>query len=139
MGAALLVAVHRKQRPGPDTIVALVNGRLKTVLQMPGEAIHFPVYSPEGYLLFERETTGWGIWAVRFSIDRLATEGTPFPVVPGGSFPTLATDGTLAFVRGWPVSSELVSVDHTGSIAPVGGLQAPLGMASGPVDGAVAG
>jgi serine/threonine protein kinase len=132
-GRGLLVAVHRKQRPGPDTIVALVNGRLKTVLQMPGEAIHFPVYSPEGYLLFERETTGWGIWAVRFSIDRLATEGTPFLVVPGGSHPTLATDGTLAFVRGWPVSSELVSVDNTGSIAPVGGLQAPLGMASGPV------
>jgi dipeptidyl aminopeptidase/acylaminoacyl peptidase len=132
-GRGLLVAVHRKARPSPDTIVAVLKDRVQTVLQMPGEAIHFPVYSPEGYLLFERETTSWGIWAVRFSLDRLATEGTPFLVVPGGSRPTLARDGTLAFVRGWPVSSDLVSIDRRGSIEALGGLKAPLGLASGPV------
>ncbi len=130
-GRGLLVAVHRSQ--GPDTIAALVNGKRAAVLQLPGEAVHSAVYSPGGYLLFERETTIPGIWAVRFAIDRLATEGAPFLLVPGGSSPTLASDGTLAFVRGGRPPSQLVWVDRKGSIEPIGDLQGQLGQGSGPV------
>jgi eukaryotic-like serine/threonine-protein kinase len=123
-GRGLLVAVHRSQ--GSDTIAALVNGRRQTVLQLPGEAISFPVYSLAGYLLFERETTNRGIWAVRFSIDRLATEGTPFLLIAGGSSPTLGSDGTLAFVRNWPAPTQLVWIDRKGSIEPIAALQGQL-------------
>jgi predicted Ser/Thr protein kinase/WD40 repeat protein len=130
-GRGLLVAVHRSQ--GSDTIDALVNGRRQTVLQLPGEIIQAPIYSPAGYLLFERETTSRGIWAVRFSIDRLATGGAPFLLVAGGSSPTLGSDGTLAFVRGGALPSQLVWIDRKGSIEPIGELNGQLGQGSGPV------
>jgi DNA-binding winged helix-turn-helix (wHTH) protein/WD40 repeat protein len=130
-GRGFLLTIHRLK--GLDTIAALVSGKRTTVLQLPGEAVHSAVYSPDGYLLFERETTIPGIWAVRFAIDRLATDGAPFLVVPGGSSPTLASDGTLAFVRRWPQRSELVWVDRNGSIEPIGDLHGQLGLGSGPV------
>ena len=130
-GRGLLLAVHRSQ--GSDTIAALVNGRRHIVLQLPGETIESPVYSPAGYILFERHTTTYGIWAVQFSIDRLATEGAPFLVVPGGSGPTVGSDGTLAFVRGWPPTSQLVWIDQKGSIEPIGELHGQIGQGSGPV------
>lgn len=130
-GRGLLVAIHRSE--GSDTVAAVVNGRRHTVLQLPGEAIHSPVYSADGYLLFERATTIPGIWAVRFALDRLATEGAPFLVVPGGWSPAIGANGTLAFVRGWPVGSQLVSIDRAGAIEPIGELHGSLGQGSGHV------
>jgi eukaryotic-like serine/threonine-protein kinase len=130
-GRGFLVAVHRSQ--GSDTIAAFVNGRRQTVLQLPGETIQAPVYSAPGYLLFVRETTSRGIWAIRFSIDRLATEGAPFPVVPGAVNPTIGSDGTLAFVRGWAPRSQLVWIDRTGATEPIAKLDGQLGQGSGPV------
>ena len=130
-GRGFLLGIHRLK--GPDTIAALVSGKRTTVLQLPGEAVHSAVYSPGGYLLFERETTIPGIWAVRFAIDRLATDGAPFLVVPGASSPTLASDGTLAFVRRWPGASQLVRVDRKGSLEPIGDLHGQVGGGSEPV------
>ena len=130
-GRGFLLGIHRLK--GPDTIAALVSGKRTTVLQLPGEAVHSAVYSPGGYLLFERETTIPGIWAVRFAIDRLATDGAPFLVVPGAKIPTLASDGTLAFVRRWPGASQLVRVDRKGSLEPIGDLHGQVGGGSEPV------
>jgi dipeptidyl aminopeptidase/acylaminoacyl peptidase len=132
-GRGLLVTVHRSQGSGPDTVAALVDGQRKTVLHLPGEEVPSAVYSPAGYLLFERATTIPGIWAVRFTIDRLAIDGAPFLLVAGGSSPTLASDGTLAFVRGWPLPSQLVWVDRKGSIEPIDDLQGQLSQSSGPL------
>ena len=126
-GRGLLLAVHRSQ--GSDTIAALVNGRRHDVLQLPGETIQAPVYSPPGYLLFERRTTSNGIWAIRFSLDRLATDGAPFLLVPGGVAPSIGQDGTLAFVRDWLQKAELVWIDRKGSIEPVGNLNGQVGQA----------
>jgi WD40 repeat protein len=130
LGRGLLFSVHRKE--GSDTIAALVNGRRRNVLQWPGEVILSPAYSPAGYLLFDRQTTSRGIWAVRFSIDRVATEGAPFLLVPGGSSPTLGSDGTLVFLRGSGLPSQLVWIDRKGSIEPIGELQGQFGQAEGP-------
>jgi serine/threonine-protein kinase len=63
---------------------------------------------------------------VRFSIDRLATEGTPFLLIAGGSSPTLGSDGTLAFVRNWPAPTQLVWIDRKGSIETIAALQGQL-------------
>ena len=41
--------------------------------------------------------------------------------------PTLGADGTLAFVQGWPLPSQLVSIDRKGAIEPIGDLHRPLG------------
>ena len=49
-------------------------------LRIAGESLRSPVYSSAGYLLYSRETTNPGIWAVRFSLSRLAAEGEPILV-----------------------------------------------------------
>ncbi len=130
-GGGLLVAVHRST--GSDTIAAFANGSRRTVLQLSGESIDDPVYSPTGHLLFARATTSPGIWAVRFSVDRLTTEGAPFLVAAGGWSPSIAANGTLAFVQSPPVPSQLVWIDRRGAIEPVGALHGPLGQGTGPV------
>ena len=66
-------------------IAVLAGGARRVVLQVPGETLRNPIYSQTGHLLYERETTNPGIWAVPFSLDRLETTGPPILVVPGGS------------------------------------------------------
>jgi len=72
--------------------------------------------------VYSRRTTSPGIWAVRFSLDRLETEGDPFLVVANGSYPSVAADGTLALVRGSDANSQIVSVDRQGSMQTIGAL-----------------
>jgi serine/threonine-protein kinase len=94
----LIFTVHRRNRQ-PDMIAALAGGSRKVLLEIPGESLRYPVYSPTGHLLYERETTNPGIWAVPFSLQRLETTGAPMLVVSRGRTPSLGADGTLAFVR----------------------------------------
>jgi Tol biopolymer transport system component len=63
----------------------------------------------------------------------LTTEGAPFLIAAGGWSPTVASNGTLAFVQSSTVPSQLVWVDRKGSVEPLGALQGPLGQGSGPV------
>jgi WD40 repeat protein len=83
---------------------------------MPGEGFRYPVFSPTGHLVYERETTNPGIWALPFSLSRLQPTGAPFLVVPGGSAPSVARDGTLCFVRTEESPVELVRVARRGSV-----------------------
>jgi eukaryotic-like serine/threonine-protein kinase len=117
----VLFTVHSLS--GPDKIDVFTNGTRKTLLRVAGETLRSPVYAAPGYLLYSRHTTSPGIWAVRFSLDRLETEGDPFLVVANGSYPSAAVDGTLALVRASDLPSEIVSVDRTGSLSVVGPLQ----------------
>ncbi len=117
----LIFTVHREAGP-PDTVALLAGGTRRVVLQIPGESLRWPVYSPTGHLVYERETTNPGIWAVPFSLERLETTGAPFLAVPGGLAPSVARDGTLCFVRTEESPVELVRVSRSGSIESVAAL-----------------
>ncbi|HKZ53169.1 MAG TPA: protein kinase, partial [Candidatus Acidoferrales bacterium] len=115
-GKGILFIIDRKEG-GPDTI-GVVSGRTrKVVLQLPNEYLDSPVYSPTGHLLYQRNTTNPGIWAVSFSLERLEASGEPFLVVPAASWPSLSSDGMLAYVRGTLTRrGELVWLDRNGKI-----------------------
>jgi len=114
-GRGLIFTVHRRNKPA-DLIAILSGGTRRVVLEVPGEGLRFPIYSPTGHVLYERVTTNPGIWAVPFSLDRLEATGAPFLVVPHGSSPTLASDGTLCFVRTDEAPVDVVSVSRSGAI-----------------------
>ncbi len=113
-GRGVLFVVHRSPQ-GPDTIAVLAGTERKTLLQLPGEHIWHPVYSPSGHLLFRRDAPYQGLWAVAFSPSRLEVLGKPFLVAPDARFPTVASDGTLAFARGpFETLTQLVWRDRNG-------------------------
>jgi Tol biopolymer transport system component len=95
-GEGILFVIDRSDR-GADSIGVLVRGERKTVLTLQGEALDSPVYSPTGHILYHRETTAPGVWAVRFSLERLEIIGDPFLVVAGGSWPGVTRNGTLVY------------------------------------------
>ena len=123
-GRGLLFTAHRS--PGPDTIYLFSGGKRREVLRLAGESLRHPVYSPEGYLLFEREMTIPGIWGVRFSLDSLQTEGKPLLVARGATIPSVGADGTLGMVRRSARPTELVWIDRRGSVSPIGVFSAQL-------------
>ena len=87
----------------------------KALLDQPGEATGYPLYASSGHLIYHRD--GRGIWAIPFSLDRLEVTGDAFPVAPDGTQPTVAADGTLAYVPVVPrVRSRLVRVDRSGRV-----------------------
>jgi serine/threonine-protein kinase len=95
-GRSLVFAVDHIDR-GTDTIGLLVDGRRKDILTLKGESLESPAYSPTGHILYHRETTTPGIWALPFSIDRLEPTGAPFLVAAQGSYPSVASNGTLIY------------------------------------------
>ena len=117
----LLFTVHRKGRL-PDAIELLADGERRMVLELPGESVRHPVYSKTGHIIYSRETTSPGLWAVPFSLDRLETTGPPMLVVPGALAPTLASDGTICFLRPDDTPIELVRVSRSGDVEPLGAL-----------------
>jgi eukaryotic-like serine/threonine-protein kinase len=95
-GRSLMFVVDHVSK-GPDTIGVLANGTRKNVLTIKGEVLDSPVYSPTGHILFQRETASPGIWGVPFDLSKLEATGTPFLVAAEGSFPSIATTGTLIY------------------------------------------
>jgi Tol biopolymer transport system component len=120
-GRGLIFTVH--SGGATDRIDAFVGGKRKTLLQVRGENLSWPVYAAPGYLLYARETVSPGIWGIRFSLDRVETEGDPFSVLPGAMVPSVGADGTLAVMRPSDLPSELVSIDRKGSQQLIGALQ----------------
>jgi serine/threonine protein kinase len=92
----VLFAVHRAVQ-GLDTLAIFDGKNRKTVFQLEGQRISDPVYSPSGHILFTRQLSNEGIWALPFSLDRLEATGEPFLVVPGASAAKVSADGTLVF------------------------------------------
>ena len=122
-GRGFLFTVHRKE--GLDTIGLLANGTRRVLLQLPGEGLRSPVYSPTGHIVYRRESTSPGLWAIAFSLDKLAVSGAPFPVFPGGAAPSVARDGSLALVRASDTPSEIVWVTRDGAVEKVAELPGP--------------
>ena len=121
-GRGVIYTAHRVVTGTGDTIEVFTDGARHVVLQLPGENLRRPVYSPSGHLLYQRETTTPGIWAVKFSPASLKTEGDPFLVVPGASWPSISADGTLAFVRPSAARPDLVWSDRAGVVTRIATL-----------------
>src|SRR5262249_39335511 len=111
-GGGVIFAVHHVGSQRADTIDAFVNGVHQTIFTLKGESMRRPVYSPTGHLVYQRESMNPGVWAVKFSPKTLSTEGEPFLVVPGGSWPSIGANGTLLLVRPSGAMPDLLWVDR---------------------------
>ena len=72
------------------------------------------VYSPSGHLLFWRSWTDAGLWVMPFSVEKLIATGPLFRFRPSGRYPTVAEDGTLAYVDTDGGRAQLVWTDRRG-------------------------
>jgi Tol biopolymer transport system component len=112
-GRGVVFAVHRDE--GVDTLELYAGGERKQLLHQPGERFDRPAYSATGHLLYERETTNPGIWALPFSLERLEVTGKPFLVVPNAGLPSVSLEGTLVYVAGREAQqSRLAWMDRDG-------------------------
>jgi len=121
-GTSLLFSTHRKDPGGgqwvdQSPIEVLAHGERKTVLALENTSLEGAVYSPTGHLVYDREGTNDGIWAVPFSTSSLEITGTPFLVTANGEHPSIAGDGTLVYV---PVdrgpNAQLAWIDSDGRV-----------------------
>jgi eukaryotic-like serine/threonine-protein kinase len=97
-GQSILLVIDRPDT-GADTIGVLMGETRKTILRLNGEFLDSPVYSPTGHLMYHRETTTPGIWAVPVSLERLEVTGRPCLVVPQGSWPAVGANGILLYAE----------------------------------------
>jgi hypothetical protein len=109
----------------PDTMFLFTGGKRRELLRLPGQDIWFPSYSPTGHILYRRQPSNAGIWALPFSLAEGRAIGDPFLVAPDGDVPSISADGTL--VHGWGATTrltQLVWLDRTGEVlGPIGGPQ----------------
>lgn len=85
-------------------------------------------------LLYRRQPTNPGIWAVPFSLDSLEITGEPFLVLPNGVQPVLSKDGTLvSFVGDEGGLEQLVRVDRDGEVVGTSRRRSPRGVYRHPV------
>jgi Tol biopolymer transport system component len=98
-GRSVIYAVHRGgTAQATDTIAMWSGGKTQVLVQMPGQELDDPVYSPSGHILFERSPTNAGIWAVPFSAASQQVTGEPFLVSQGRRRPSVSADGTLVLL-----------------------------------------
>ena len=83
---------------GSDTLELWTGSRQQQLLQLKGQAIHDPVYSPTGHILFHRQPGNAGLWGIPFSLERLSVTGEPFLVVPGVGSPSISRSSSLVYV-----------------------------------------
>ncbi|MEE8368482.1 MAG: hypothetical protein V3S30_09195, partial [Thermoanaerobaculia bacterium] len=116
-GRGVLFVIHPQGVADSFGAIGLLTGSGRRVLiNVEGQRIRRPVYSPSGHLLYRREPTNAGIWAVPFSLADLKVTGEPFLVVSDGGRASIATDGSLAYISS-PVGNpptQLISVDRRG-------------------------
>ena len=92
----VLYVVHRDS--GPDTLELFAGGNRKVLLHAPGQAIHDPVYSVTGHILFSRTPVNEGVWALPFSLERLEATGPAYLVEAGLGTPSVSTTGTFLYL-----------------------------------------
>ena len=74
-----------------------------------------PSYAPSGHVFYDSIDPP-GVWAVPFAIETMKASGDPFPVSQNGRLPSVALDGTLAYLES-PASGleQLVWRDREGN------------------------
>jgi serine/threonine-protein kinase len=114
-GRGVIFVVHSAEDAG--TLALLAGGERRQLLRLAGDLLDAPAYSPTGHILYQRQTTNPGIWALPFSLADLEVVGEPFLVVPKGGAPTVSEDGTLVYVAGNQAPpSRLVWADREGDV-----------------------
>jgi serine/threonine protein kinase len=117
-GRGVLFAVHRMA--GIDTVALwLPNGQRKDLLQREGSICFYPVYAPQGYVVFQRSDEAEGIWAFPFSLEKMEATGQPVRISQVGTIPSVSGDGTLIFGLfglGEFAPRQLVWVDRAGKV-----------------------
>ncbi|MGD8414208.1 MAG: protein kinase [Candidatus Latescibacterota bacterium] len=98
-GKGVLYVAHRANG-SPDTIELLAGGEQKQLVQVEGQRLWNPQYSPSGHILYRRSGVNAGVWALPFSLSKLEATGEPFLVAADGVDPSVSGDGTLVYLRG---------------------------------------
>jgi serine/threonine-protein kinase len=110
--AGVLAVVHR---PGGEDAIAVVSTQGRTVvIERPGEKVLRCAFSPTGHLVFELGAGKSGIWAVPFSLTRLAATGRPYSLDPDGNDLSVSADGTLAYLVTHDIENRLVWLTRHG-------------------------
>jgi serine/threonine protein kinase/dipeptidyl aminopeptidase/acylaminoacyl peptidase len=120
-GRGVLYIIHRKGGR-PDTLALLTGKDKKVLLQLEGQTLGEPVYSPTGHILYQRNPANAGVWALPFSLPKLKVTGEPFLVAPNGDYPSASAEGTLAYVQGSGTRlTQLAWVNRSGQVlGPIG-------------------
>jgi Tol biopolymer transport system component len=115
-GKGILVARHEVGAP-PNKLSVIRDGRRHDLLHIPAAGFELPIYDPRGYIVYGRSGgDGAGLWAARFSLDRLAIEGDPFLITARGAAPTQSEDGLLAYLNvTYSDNHPVIAVDRSGS------------------------
>ena len=95
-GRGVLFVTHGAA--GPDTLELWDGSQQRQLLQLKGQAIHDPVYSPTGHILFHRQPGNAGLWGISFSLQSLSVSGEPFLVLPGVGLPSISSTSSLVYV-----------------------------------------
>ena len=75
----------------------------------------YPVFSPTGHILYQRDVTRVGLWALPFSIETLKPAGEPFPIAENVGRPSVAMGRALVSVDTLGTfQQQLVWLDRTG-------------------------
>ena len=100
----------------PSVLALFAGGKRTELLKLPADQdIWYPVYSPTGHILYRRQPSNVGIWALPFSLARHEATGPPFLVAPSGDVPSVSSDGTLLHARGvLSLQTQLIWADRTG-------------------------
>jgi serine/threonine protein kinase/Tol biopolymer transport system component len=115
-GRGLLVSLHLEGKVA-NQIDLVVGGERRKLLTFEHGWVEGPVYSSTGHILFASGEATPEVWAVPFSLDRLEVTGEPFLIAAGAAYPSVASDGTLAYVRGnRRTPRQLLEVDRSGRI-----------------------
>jgi serine/threonine-protein kinase len=115
-GKGVLFVSHRLQTMA-DSLVLYAGGQRREILRIEGQAIRRPVYCASGHIVYRREGTRSGLWALPFSLASLTVTGEPYLIAQDAAFPSTSADGSLLYVRGYASGSQqLVRVRRDGSI-----------------------
>jgi serine/threonine protein kinase len=120
-GRGLLFVLHDGK--GINSIWAWAEGERKELLRLDGQTLESPTYSSTGHLLFGRQPDNPGVWAVAFDVEQLEVTGELFLAAADASWPSVAADGTLAYISGTSLlpPAQLVWFDREGrELGPIG-------------------
>jgi len=116
-GRGILYTIHRGANKGIDTLSVLADGTSRQILQLEGQLLWKPVYSPTGHILFARTPTNAGVWALPFSLDTLEATGEAFLILPDGHYPSISSNGTLiSRMGGGSTMEQIVWLNREGDL-----------------------
>jgi Tol biopolymer transport system component len=109
----LLIGMDRSG--GKNAIAVIDDDGLRIIHE--GIDVRRPVYAPAGYVLFASAGNRPALWAAPFSLQQRTLTGEPF-IIGEGSEPTVARDGTVAYVPTAAVARDLSWFTLDGAIGP---------------------